>query len=130
MIDSSTREHILRLEHRLLDPVIRRSRQALAQLLADDFVEFTSLGTVCRKREVIDALQHELSQERLIAEFEVVSLAELSSRRIVSHGRVRRPSRPPPIRCEAPSGSLISVSGKSSSIKVRLAPLRHDCSYF
>ena len=76
MIDPSTRDHILHLEHRLLDPVIRKSRQALAQLLADDFVEFTNLGTVCRKREVIDALQHELSQQRLIAEFEVVSLAE------------------------------------------------------
>jgi hypothetical protein len=47
------------LEERLLSPEIRASPEALAQLLADEFMEIGSSGTVYNKQQVIEALQHE-----------------------------------------------------------------------
>lgn len=45
-----------RLEARLQLPSVRTSRQHLDQLLADEFVEFASSGSVFTKSQVIDGL--------------------------------------------------------------------------
>jgi hypothetical protein len=60
----SLREHIQRLEERLLRPDVPRSRPLLGELLADEFVEFASDGVAYGKSQVIDALQAEPSLHR------------------------------------------------------------------
>ena len=70
------REHIRELEARLLGPEVRRSRQTLDELLADEFVEFASDGAAYDKARVIDALQAEPLHQRSITEFRLVALAE------------------------------------------------------
>jgi hypothetical protein len=47
------------LEERLLTPEVRGSREAANALLADDFVEFGSSGTVYDKASILAALQEE-----------------------------------------------------------------------
>jgi hypothetical protein len=47
-------------EERLLQPDVRASEAALGALLADDFVEFGSSGTVYDKRSIIAALLREV----------------------------------------------------------------------
>jgi hypothetical protein len=49
--------HCIRdLEESLLDPRIRRSREALHELLADEFLEFGSSGRRYTKAEIVEAL--------------------------------------------------------------------------
>lgn len=66
----------LGLEQRLLDPALRKSREELDRLLAEAFVEYTSVGVAYRKPEVIEALQGEIAQRRTISGFDAVSLAD------------------------------------------------------
>ena len=88
-VEPSVRDHILGLEQRLLEPGTRRSSRELELLLADDFVEYGSSGSIYRKRDVVDALQHESPQLRSLTEFTVVSLANdvvLATYRIARQG--------------------------------------------
>jgi hypothetical protein len=73
--DSSLRARILDLELRLLCPDVRRSSAELELLLADDFLEFGSSGTIYRRRGVIDALRQEPLDERSLTDFRLVALA-------------------------------------------------------
>lgn len=41
----------------------------MSHLLADDFAEFGSSGRVFHKREIIDALEHEVSEELSLHDF-------------------------------------------------------------
>ena len=50
-----------RLEEKLLSPSVRTSKDALAELLADDFVEFGSSGRTFDKETIILDLQNEVS---------------------------------------------------------------------
>jgi len=59
-LPASLHEHLHELEERLLRPDARRSRQALDELLSDDFVEFASDGVAYDKAQVIDALDREV----------------------------------------------------------------------
>ena len=55
-------EHALalrELEERLLQPDVRRSPRAVADLLADEFVEFGSAGRIFDKPQIIAALRDE-----------------------------------------------------------------------
>jgi hypothetical protein len=47
------------LEEELLDPDVRKSSERVDRLLADDFMEIGSSGTVHDKRGIIEALQRE-----------------------------------------------------------------------
>ena len=47
------------LEERLLRAEVRRSPAVVAELLADEFVEFGSSGRVFDKQQMIDALRRE-----------------------------------------------------------------------
>ena len=47
---------LLRAEMMLLDPVVRRNRDAVAALIEDDFLEFGSSGRVWTRDEILDLL--------------------------------------------------------------------------
>jgi len=68
-------EEIHRLEERLLDPQVRASAEQLHELLADDFVEFTSSGRVVNKRQVIETLPGQPAEHFTILDFHVQPLA-------------------------------------------------------
>jgi hypothetical protein len=63
------------LEERLLQPEVRKSAQEVADLLADEFIEFGSSGRVFDKQQVIQGLQHEPMIQRSLGEFQTSILA-------------------------------------------------------
>jgi hypothetical protein len=67
------------LEMRLMQPEIRASGDALAELLAPDFVEFGSAGRAYDRPQILTALHDERSApapERTITDFAVRLLAD------------------------------------------------------
>ena len=85
-----------KLEEDLLQPEIRKDREAVAALLADDFCEFGSSGKVFSKPEIIQALQTEESSQISIADFRVQSLTSgiaLVTYRAVEQGEAGREIR-------------------------------------
>jgi len=64
------------LEERLLHPEIRSSGDQLSRLLADDFIEFGSLGAIYNKQQIIGSLAGEQVMERFIVDFSVRVLAD------------------------------------------------------
>jgi len=62
-------------EEQLLEPVTRRSPEAISRLLAEDFCEFGSSGRIFNKRQIIEALQSESETQFSIADFRVKILA-------------------------------------------------------
>jgi hypothetical protein len=75
-LSKSLLEHIREREERLLQPEVRRSRENLEELIADDFTEFASDGAAYTKAQVIDALQSDLPSQRSLIDFRLVALAE------------------------------------------------------
>jgi hypothetical protein len=63
------------LEERLLQPYVRRSAQAVAELLADDFLEFGSSGRMFTKPQIIDSLQWESPTRVALREVQSRTLA-------------------------------------------------------
>jgi hypothetical protein len=83
------------LEEQLLQPEVRTSRESLAALLADEFIEIGSSGRVYSKQQIIDLLRHEggqgspptlrdFSARRLAAEVILVTYRVLASQTIRS----------------------------------------------
>ena len=68
-MESEHADHLRTLEERLLQPDVRRSAQAVASLLADEFVEFGSSGRVFDKTQIITALRDEPPIERVLSDF-------------------------------------------------------------
>jgi len=64
------------LEERLLKPEVRRSPEALAALLAVDFVECGRSGAAFDRRCVIDSLRQEPPVDVTISDFAVQRLAD------------------------------------------------------
>ncbi|HET9652650.1 MAG TPA: DUF4440 domain-containing protein [Usitatibacter sp.] len=66
------------LEEQLLEPEVRRSAERMAELLADDFVEFASSGVAYDKRRILEVLQDEALADdpvtRSLEKFEVIPL--------------------------------------------------------
>jgi hypothetical protein len=50
---SSLKEHLCRLEERLLEPEIRTSPEEITKLLSDDFFEFGSSGNIWFKKDCV-----------------------------------------------------------------------------
>src|SRR5262245_17832852 len=75
MDDSEQGELVRQLEERLLQPEVRRSPQDVAELLADEFIEFGSSGRVFNKHSVLECLQHEEPAQRSIEDFQAIPLA-------------------------------------------------------
>jgi hypothetical protein len=63
------------LEERLLAPQLRRSNEALSDMLAESFLEFSSSGRRYDKQQVIAVLASESAAQWSLSEFKVVSLA-------------------------------------------------------
>jgi hypothetical protein len=74
-IEQSLTDHLRKLEEQLLQPEIRRSRERLDQLLADDFREFGSSERVYDKKQIIQALQDETPRRFSLDDFVAVPLA-------------------------------------------------------
>jgi hypothetical protein len=67
-------DKLLAIETRLLQPKVRRSRDAVSEVLADDFVEFGSSGRIYSKQQVLDALRFEASRTRTLQDYRIVEL--------------------------------------------------------
>lgn len=65
---------LIRLEKSFFDPESRQHPASLAQLLADDFVEFGKSGRKYSKSEMLDALAADPPKEILATEFQVTAL--------------------------------------------------------
>lgn len=74
-IQSELTEQLYQLEKRLLQPEVRRSVSELANLLADDFVEFGSSGRVFSKQQVVEGLPHSPTLQMAILNFQAKPLA-------------------------------------------------------
>lgn len=73
--ERSRAEELRHLEERLLRPDVRKSAQALADLLADEFMEFGSSGRIFDKQQIIAALQDEPTSQRSLLDFKTMVLA-------------------------------------------------------
>jgi hypothetical protein len=58
-MEEATKEEVARLELLLMDPAVRRDRERVAGLLADDFVEFGSSGRVWTREAALELLATE-----------------------------------------------------------------------
>ncbi len=66
---------LLRLEQDLLKPEVRRSPAKIAELLADEFVEFGSGGRIYNKQAILEELATESPIRLSIADFKLLQLA-------------------------------------------------------
>ncbi len=67
--------HLKQLEEALLQPRVRKSREAVEKLLSDDFVEFGSSGRIYNKQDTLEALGQEDAAQYSMSEFRAVLLA-------------------------------------------------------
>jgi hypothetical protein len=71
----STAGELRALEERLLQSDFRRNRNAVSELLADDFREFGSSGRVWNKQEILDLLETEPAFQATLQDFHAIELA-------------------------------------------------------
>jgi hypothetical protein len=84
-------EQIYKLEDRLLQPEVRRSKEEITTILADDFVEFGSSGRIFDKIQVVEGLPHSPTVPMIIEDFQV---KVLSSNVVLATYRVVRTNEP------------------------------------
>jgi hypothetical protein len=84
-------EQIYKLEGRLLQPEVRRSKEEITTILADDFVEFGSSGRIFDKIQVVEGLPHSPTVPMIIEDFQV---KVLSSNVVLATYRVVRTNEP------------------------------------
>ncbi len=73
--DASLKHHLRVLEEQLLQAGFRKIPERVAELLADEFVEFGSSGHRFNKAQIIKSLQAESSERWSLSEFCVSLLA-------------------------------------------------------
>ncbi len=81
---------IQQLELSLLTPSVRKSREQLNQLIADDFIEFGSSGRIYNKKDVLESLPGEKSKDYAVEDF---TTSELSAHLILATYTVTSESR-------------------------------------
>jgi|SRR5580698_7772287 hypothetical protein len=64
----SLTERLFALEQLLMDPLLRKDREKVSALLAEDFREFGSSGCVWNREAILDLLVNEVSQPAPIIE--------------------------------------------------------------
>jgi len=74
-IESSIQDILYQLEERLLHPEVRRSKEDLMTLLADDFVEFGSSGRIFNKQQIVEALIQSHTEQMELKDFQAKILA-------------------------------------------------------
>ena len=90
--ESLLKGQIYQLEDRLLQPEVRRSKEDIAMLLADDFVEFGSSGRIFDKPQVVDGLPDSPTVLMIIEDFQVKVLSSnvvLAIYRVVKKNELR-----------------------------------------
>ncbi len=68
--------HIKHLEEKLLENLTRKSKINLQELLADEFIEFSSLGKSYNKKEIIEALLEENNSNYSLTDFKITLLTQ------------------------------------------------------
>ena len=81
-------QQLRKLEEDMLQPEIRRSPEAVASLLTDDFCEFGSSGRIFSKSEILEALRTETGGQISIADFFLRSLTAETA--LVTYRAIRR----------------------------------------
>jgi len=71
--DGALIQHLRQLEESLLQPDVRKSR-TLIELLADEFIEFSSSGRIYNKADLVEALQAESPSKQTANDFKVARL--------------------------------------------------------
>jgi len=74
-IGQSLSGQIYQLEDQLLKPEVRQSKEKIAILLADEFVEFGSSGRIWTKPQVIEEFQHSPMISMTIQDFQLKVLS-------------------------------------------------------
>ncbi len=74
--NDSLKEQFYKLENQLLQPEIRKSKDYIDLILADDFIEFGSSGRIYNKRQELEDLPTSPVYKWIITDFEVKSLSE------------------------------------------------------
>ncbi|HEY6412929.1 MAG TPA: nuclear transport factor 2 family protein [Edaphobacter sp.] len=70
-------EHLRQLEEQLLQPTIRKNRNLLTTLIADDFLEIGSSGRTFDKASIVEALRNEPPHPAaILSDFSARPLAE------------------------------------------------------
>lgn len=75
-IDKSIIEELKNLEKKLLKSKIRKSSIDLTEILADEFVEFGSSGNIYYKKQIIEALQKEVTPKMSLSNFSSLKLGK------------------------------------------------------
>lgn len=75
-IELTLSEQLFRLEDRLLQPEVRQSKDEIAKLLADDFIEFGSSGRIFDKTQVLEGLPQSPIIPMTIEKFQIKCLSE------------------------------------------------------
>ena len=94
--ESSLAEKLYSLEEQLLQPEVRKSREELAALLADVFLEFGSSGRIFSKDYIIEELPNTPSVMMNIRDFQAKVLSPelvLTTYRAVSYNQCRGQER-------------------------------------
>lgn len=89
LLQEEQEQFFRRLEERLLQPFVRKSAKEIADMLADDFIEFGSSGGIFNKQQIIDALQQESALQISLTDFSARILAAdvvLVNYRAIRHG--------------------------------------------
>lgn len=77
MNEKTITEEIYQLEMSLLKPEIRSSFDKLNILIADDFIEFGSSGSVYNKKEILDKLPNSTEKtEYTVSDFNICILSD------------------------------------------------------
>jgi hypothetical protein len=75
-MDKATIAELRRLELLLMDPAVRRDREHVVSLLADDFVEFGSSGRVWTRESILALLATETYEAPAMEDFACRMLSE------------------------------------------------------
>jgi hypothetical protein len=83
--------HLRACEEALLDPTVRRDRAQVAELLAEDFLEFGSSGKVWTREHILHLLQSEEYNRPVMEDFQCALIADTVA--LVTYKTVRTDPR-------------------------------------
>ncbi len=67
---------VKKLELELLDPYTRKNKKRLDELLSEDFLEFTSVGSITNKKDVLKRLPKQSLLNWKVSNFKIKQLSE------------------------------------------------------
>lgn len=76
LTDEQLCAHLIDRERALLDPAVRRDRDLVSELLAEDFLEIGSSGRVWSREQILDLLAVEDYREPALENFKCALIAE------------------------------------------------------